>query len=598
MSELVPSVPAANASKIDAKDNRPKIGEYFWVKCDDGEERLMSVYHIASNHVEFYKASYGGGYWCENIRYRDLMKVTRPELNFRAVLDQQIAEKRLELAAAVRALADAVKGADLIPEQNVEPTLLPSTTRFSPESAKKSLIRLRDKKLPKLQKNIEEITQAITLLHRDQCLPMIAETARMKKATAGIENRLFALELYAGLWQKIKQIGQGKAAPEETPIAVRQMIRYMDEETLFDWDQGGMDFEKLGDFDKWIAKPENYGRILPEPRCIVAFQIRRNPKDYGHPLSIADAFRMLENHQANMKTYLVMRNGENVFRLWTEIEFKPRLLPMREEFIEHFTKEEHKSNFGDVPFGESKSWTETKSIGPDDLDYDDHVESMKEKLFNYNRIMFLVQGLLDRSKVFAPHPPINLADQDHILRYFRGVFDEQDGLPSSDPPDWKKYRDAGNALIRPGTYVYCDEVEPSRTIYNRFGHWDKRPHQTERPRICKVHSVSRDKQKITFRWEVGDRIEEKWILDETRPVPNKPGWYYRKKLEINHGTRFGLQTCDVENCFNVEYYKPGEYKKFLCDAYLKGRYLEWAPELLSAEKWHRERNIPKKESDK
>lgn len=582
MENNLPVKPTGRASRIDPKDdNRPKIGEFYWVKTKDDEseevgEMLMGVFHLASNHVEFQKATSGGGHYYEQIRYRDLMKMTRIEPNWRAVLDQQIEVKRIELSEAVKALADSVKGADLLPDETAAPTLLPAVTRRSPEEAKKSLIKLRDKKLPVLKKDIEKITQEITALHRDTCLPMFAETERMTKATKGIENQLFALELYAGLWQSIKQIGEGKPAPDETPITVRQMLRYMDEETLIDWDGGGMDYKKLGDFDKWIAKPENYSRILPEPRCIVAFQIRRNPKDYGRPLSIAHAFSQMEEHKANKWTYLVMRNGENVYRLTVDIEFRPRLLPMREEFTECFKNRDF------------------ENVGPDDLKYDKHVEAAKEKIFTYNRIMFLVQGLLDRSKTFSPHPPINLADGDQIARYFQAKFDEQDGLPSAHPPNWDQYRDAANAKIKPGTYVYCDEREEGRTVWNRFGSWEKRPHSTERPWIAEVKSVSRDRKKVTFRWPLGERETSEWVIDHSRPVPNKPGWYYKKKIVTNHGMKWGLQTVDMENCFNVEAYTPGDFKKFLCDAYLKGAYLEWAPELLSAEKWHHDRNDPRK----
>lgn len=32
-------------------------------------------------------------------------------------------------------------------------------------------------------------------------------------------------------------------------------------------------------------------------------------------------------------------------------------------------------------------------------------------------------------------------------------------------------------------------------------------------------------------------------------------------------------------------YVAGEYKAFLCDHYLKGAYLKWAPQLIGAEQW-------------
>lgn len=213
---------------------------------------------------------------------------------------------------------------------------------------------------------------------------------------------------------------------------------------------------------------------------------------------------------------------------------------------------------------------------------------MKE-VFSYNRVMFLIQGLLDRSKVFAPHPPINLGNDDVVRNWIRPNYDEEDGLPSSNPPKWEDYRDAANAKIRPGTYVWCNEREDRRKVYNRFGSWEKDPNSTQRPTICEVHSVSRDRKKVKFKFSLGDRIKERWELDKTRPVPNKPGWFYRKLVEDNFGEKFGWQTVEMQNCFNVEAYQPGDYKPFLCDAHLKGEYLKWAPQLLSAEDWHLER---------
>lgn len=41
----------------------------------------------------------------------------------------------------------------------------------------------------------------------------------------------------------------------------------------------------------------------------------------------------------------------------------------------------------------------------------------------------------------------------------------------------------------------------------------------------------------------------------------------------------------MEEVLNLDNYRLGDYKMFLCDRRLKGEYLEWAKFLLRAEQW-------------
>lgn len=583
---------------IPSRDTRPKIGEWYWVK--DAEnirawkkgkpilynkeqheivERLMCVSHLASNHVQFQVPNGNGSADCMSVAYDSLLAATRQEKDWKKIIEKRIAAKQIELQEKVMQMADAVKSASLLPnELEAAPSMLPTVMRQSPEQAKESLLKLKKVTFPAMEKDVEKITQEMVALNRCLFLPMLFEGKRMAKAVEKVEEKLFVLELYAGVKEEAKLIREGTQPPQETPLTIRQMLRYMDEETLIDYDKGGMDYSNLDDFDKWVAKPENLNRIAPELRCLVAFKVRRHHKDYGRCNSIWEAFQQLEKHNANMQTYLLIRNGEQVFRLATGINFEPRLLPFKHEF--------------ERPFEEEDSWDSKKSprqIMPDDFDYDEAVEERKKKIFEANRILFLVQGLLDRSKVFSPHCQINLADFDHIKKYLHLVYDEENGLPSSNPPSWEKYRDALNQTIKVGCYVWCDEVGERIKIYNRFGSYEKPHHSETRPRIAQVVELNRKQKKVVLRWPMGEKIKEEWKLDLTRPVPNKPGYYYQKRVEHNLGMKYGRQTVDMDNCFAVEAYTKGDYKKFLCDAYLKGAYLKWAPQLLSAEKWQMER---------
>lgn len=582
MNSLEPIQPQ-QTRKLDAKEDRPKLGDWYWVRDseDDDKPVLACVYHLASNHVQFEIFTRDGHTTCYSVSYEDVVKFCKIEPRWKEITEAKIEEKKLELADAVRQLTDMVKNAGLIQEENQPPTMLPSTVRRDPKEAKQSLLHLKETGYPAAKENVEVITKEITALSKNLYLPMYAEKSRMDKAMESIDKRLFALELYAGIGEQAIIIREGWGAKPETPIAVRQMLRFMDEETLIDYDKGGMDFQKLEDFDEWIAKDENFKRMCPEERCIVAFQVRRHEKDYGLPRTLGEAFQQYEMNQANKWTYLLIRNGERLARLAMKIDFSPRLIPFRDTFVEGFRRSQYNWD---------KHVDEYEDVTPQDFDYDDHVESRLNEIYEYNRIMFLIQGLLDRSKVFEPHPPINLADPHQVQTYFKAIFDEEDGLPGANPPKWEEYKTSANKGIRKGVWVWCNEQEEDREYSNWHGTWTKRKHDVARPRICEVYSVSRDKKKVTFRWSQGDRIKREWVVDHSRPVPNKPGWYYQKPLEWNLGERFGWQTVEIGNCFNIEAYTPGDYKKFLCDAYLKGAYLQWAPQLLSAEDWHRKKN--------
>lgn len=629
MSDQVPAVNPNLAKKFDPLRDGPPRGSWWWVadydheflhfKKDDKYEaqptdevysrdeetgdfticrykrikdRLMCVTHLASNHVVFSQCSEHGGSTSMRVRYRDLPEMARPEPNWQAVLNKQIEDKKTELHEAVKQMTDSLVKVNLIEEQasdapQTPTTMLPTLTRVSPEEHKRKLVKLKEKDFPAMEKRIEHITQELTALHRDLTLPMRAEADRMNKAMKRVDQRLFALELYAGLFQKCKQIKDGEPAPADTPITVRQMLRYMDEECLIDYASGGMDYSRVADFDAWVAKPENMNRIVPEARCVVALKVRRDAKDYGLTCDVLGLFDQLEKHHANMKTYLLIRNGERLFRLVTEIEFSPRLLPLRAEFHKPFEEREHKSSWGKGgPTGEDyKSWIETTTIDPDHLDYDKHAEERMGEIYKYNRVMFLLQGLLDRSKVFSPHPPINLSDDEHIEQFFKAVYDEEDGLPSHNPPDYDRYRASLNALLVTGNYVWSrwhpeeDYDTNYRTSYRSL------KYHRRRPDICRVTSIKRDRSMVRVSWAWGEAYG--W-----KPNPEKKGWLKWTSYQVE---RMKHTWIPMEQVFNITAYCTGDYKPFLCDAYQKGRYLRWAPQMLDGELWLRMKDSEREE---
>jgi actin-related protein len=158
MSEIVKS---QRISRLNPR-NEIQLGEWRWIQVESDEdqsdeekdrkytEELMCCFHKASNHVEFYRNSVGGGTESVKISYQELEALTRPEPNWQNVLQ----EKQKELQAAVQSMIDLVKNAELLPEENQPPTLLPSTLRRDPEAVKQSLISLKEESYPIAQENV------------------------------------------------------------------------------------------------------------------------------------------------------------------------------------------------------------------------------------------------------------------------------------------------------------------------------------------------------------------------------------------------------------------------------------------------------------
>lgn len=564
MSEQLPA--KVNHLSHQHRDDIPKLGDWFWVRDSDEDETpmLMCVNHLASNHVVFGRESGRGG-WSNKTRYRDLLRLTNPEPNWKEHLEFKLKEKQLELQDTIKqlALTYAAAGMD---DSAGEQTLLPSLVRVEPEQAKAALVELKNNAVPEVQKRVDEIMEEITGLMKSITLPMKAQFSKMKSKMKEVDSRIFALELYAGLAESVKRIADGKPAPKETPITVRQMMLYMDEETLFDLNVGGMDWKRLEEFDEWLAKPVNRDRIVPEQRCIVAMRVRRHQKDYPVPRDIGGFFALLDDMEKNMKTYLVMRNGEQLFRLVSDVDFSPRLIPLRSEFDSPFMRK----RWGGFGVDEKN-----EPITPDDLEYDEHASERKEQVMRYNRVLFLIQGLLDRSNVFSPHLPINMMDDGDLETKMRWMRDEEDSLPSANPPKWEEYRDGLNASLKVGDTVWCNHVAVDEDGELKK---DKRGYNVNRrPSYCEVTAIKRDRSLVRLSWPWGYR----WGYEK----PDGWGGYHGR-----YGQWPVARMCHdwvpMESVIHVAKYVPGDFKRFLCDRYIKGAYLEWAPHMFAAEQWH------------
>jgi len=570
-----------------------QVGDFYWIEYEETEkddegnytknikkiEELMCVNKIGSNYVGFTKPLKHGNS-SDRIHFDQFFARCHRENNWKDVLQKQMDSIQKQIKEKTQELIDEGKKLYLIPDntrkQESNEEMLPMRITQAPEKYKKDLVKMQ-KDMPKISKELEELAEDYAVTAKQIALPDLVRLECVKESLEIVKDRIFTIELYCGLQEKVYQIQAGEPADTNEKIAIRQQLLFMDEETLFDYECGGMNFENVDKFDAWVIKPENLNRILPEKKGVVAFRIRRKDKDYGEARCLSDAWNQFNWKCADKQTYLLIRNGENVYRIWSELDFSPRLIPKRDEI-------------GEEQYKKRDKWFEEKEeleelINQDSVEFDDCTKKLQELLKKYNRVVIMIQGLLDRSKVFSPHPIINLAHPGKLDEWVNLIRDEEDGLPMN-KITWEAYRDQLNKSLRVGKYVYISlpSVDKYREYYDEEKKMKrKRPRHgwvsNVMPKILRVDAIKKDGSEVKVSWPAGKCLG-KWVDN-----PNKPGYMmWNIKTE-----RLLHEWVPTHYCLNVTDYVLGDYKMFLCDRSLQGQYLKWARYLLSAEDWQRNR---------
>lgn len=575
----------ARVDSIENQLDEIEVGQWYWVKLKDyGEKestkKLCCVKEIGSNYVQVetyytrwseYNKKTEDGHSSWKISFEEFNEISQLELDWQGYFNNRAQNIQEQIKQKTELLISEGKKLCLIvpkKESDDSSTLLPSTVIVNPIKYKTDLVAFQENRMPEIQKEIQALSVDFAMTAKNMGLSAMNKLEFVKSKLNIVEDKIFTIELYAGIHENIKQIANGDPGSIDEKITIRQQMLFMDEETLIDFNRGGMDYQRLGDFDKWIVKPENLSRILPEQKGVVAFQVRRNRKERGPINSFWEVFERVYEEMKDMKTYLLIRNGEKVYRIATAIDFSPRLIPLENEI-------------GDAQFRKSADrWFSygdkngDEIITPDDLNYDYHVGLLNDIIKKYNKIFIFIQGLLDRSEVFHPHLVIKLGQTESLMRWINIIRDEEKGLPNN-TITYEGYRDQLNKSLCKGKFVYSIWFPEDYGRYRSFSDHQvysyKESQVIHRPEICEVEWINKDKSSIQIKWEA----ETDWCYSNKRNI-------ITRHLKI-----------PTKEVFNVTDYSPGDFKMFLCDRSLKGQYLEWAPQLLSAEEYHKNKNRPK-----
>jgi hypothetical protein len=646
----IQKVSAEVADRLLSDEEDVEVGQWYWVQdCDEKKEDgtpkvwLGCVTHVGSNYAEL-----NGIGWYQRVHFNEFDDVCKREHNADAHIEKRVAHYRDE----VDKLMGRVK--EITSRLGVAPSLgLPaagSETRAlatlglgqDVSEHKAALVKAKDKTLPDLFEEIEKANKRMGKWMKAKLIPLKAQAAGMKGSISKIEDRIFSVELYAGLSEEVKRIADGKAAPIDTKLHLLQRRHYMDEECLVDYQTGGMDFKGIGAFDRWLKKPRNRDRLLPFPRCIVAFRVRRNTKE-RQITSLSDFISISGIEAADKKTFLYIRNGNQLYRMSTGLEFGEKLFPdtghsrldgskiwadtkwsgrigdvisddeyqgLKEEYAKEVREYEDRKAAYDAALKSPEAQARAKEKGlekpndscinvpwpghgwfrdnpedkfthlsPENVYYDDIMEKIGKDIKQHNRIVLILQGLLDRSPTLHPHPPWQIWTNEGFEAALELVFDESRALPAGEKPDFKAYRAKLNESLQAGcitigqelAWEYREAAKETRRMRNDWRSQDRdyperfRPYGDPGPgKLARVVKCGVKSKKCTYVWM---RERKSWRSGSDEPL--------RTTLTI-----------ESKGLLNVNAYVPGDFRQFFNDPRTRAEYLKWAPLLLEAEEYH------------
>ena len=624
--DIIPTRGPEARSEEKEHPDEPMVGRWYWVKEEgDDEAWLGCVVEIGSNYIKID----GPFYAAVRIHFDNFWKVCKHEPDAESIIQGEVERGRSKVASLMAQVYEVTArlGVGVNPAltsgESDTQALAVSMGDVPADKYKQDLVRAERQELPTLFNDIERANKDMATWMSASLIPLRAKAQALRPLIGAIQARVHNVELYAGLVEQVTTIRDGEPAEMTTPIHLMQRRHYMDEECLAQYRTGGMEFKDVSAFDEWLAQPENRARILPFPRCIVAFQVRRASKPFRGGRTFSDFINFLTSTEENKSTFLYIRNGEQLHRLSTSYDFGHNLFPdmgqtdmtgmLYAKAGEHGVSEVITENqyLGLVEEDEAKERERARKYAEADEEdkwqweawrrqhrysegytpfnkenvyYDEIAKYLADQVAKHNRLTLVLQGLLDRSMILHPHPPWALWTQAGFKTGLVLVYDSSRALHSGEKPDFEAYCARLNSAIRAGSVTIGQEdlweLAEGRKFRDRNprigfnglsgGYSDEeprhRPYGNPGPGfLAQVAKCSSRTGRCTFEWE-RRRVKREW-RDQSDFIP----------------VSF---TVEMARLFNVSAYKPGDFHMFFDDPRTREEYLEWAPLLLSAEEYH------------
>lgn len=637
------------------------IGQWYWIKrnrikgsrdddddSDDPKRWLGCIVHIGSNYVELNgpHEGYSTSTLTKRVHFDHFNDVCIPEPNAEQYIADRVDSHRREAHRLMKEVQDLTRRLSISPRQSLEDksetqAIALRSDKESTEKYKKALIKAKEKTLPALFEAIRDANDMMGSWMQAPLYPMKGQLDALEPAMDAIKDRIFNVELYAGLIEEVEKIKDGEPAAIAEPIHLFQRRAYMDEECLAEYRTGGMEFADIEAFDRWLVRPRHLNRLLPYPRCLMAFQVRRIDKERESPVSFSHYIRILFDQQKDKTTFLYIRNGEQVYRLSTGIDFEGQLFPdiersqldqpvyakMFGDRVDNLISENerlgmiedhkqrrikyaqkikdlrrrrvpkdkwwHETGLFSQPGKTSEAERDYRLWSPDDVYYDEIAEYIKKQMDQHNRVVLVLQGLLDRSPVFHPHPPWHLWSAEGFEQAVRLIYDSSRALVAGEQPDFEAYRARLNESIKPGSTTVGQkefwllregEKECRRLDANYWRHKSEyrpkrySPEGNPGPGLTAIVKRFSKARGCTYEW-----------MRQRDP-------HFRRSI-YRHGSDDPIRctlAVPTSELLHIDAYTPGDLRQFYADPRTRADYLQWAPLLLEAEEWHAKRKQGKR----
>jgi len=363
------------------------------------------------------------------------------------------------------------------------------------------------------------------MLRKAEMEAMVQEMNRSMDALRGElrrkEELVYAFETFLGVKEEVLRLIMGQEAAVNEPLAVYQQVLYMDEE-VGAWEDQGIDFERIEEFDEWIKT--NFKRILYREKSVCAFRVRRQDKVYSYGDKLADAWVNMHFNAENHKTYFLIRNGENLYRIWGNVSIDKRMFPRKAEYEKIM----------------EKAFTE-----------DSGLRDIEHRHKAYLMGLIYLQGLIERTPILGANlQGVNLITGKFSEEQVVLIRDDEENIWIGDgKPSWDQFIGANRATIGQGTRIIISRADWQQTE-NRDDSWRKDPNRSARwPKNDEIYTVEEISDGRSYHgWEFLVRYsppDEIWDEEEMQYRQRKrrvPFRLYRDEV-INFDT-VTLEECD------------------------------------------------------
>jgi hypothetical protein len=303
-------------------------------------------------------------------------------------IDAQIEEAKAELVRANQAIVELSSSTDIVPAHQDALAAKKQMAAIRVEAHRQRQIILANQRKVKdlLARKMDEERQALEA--------MTKELGPLQELVSRLEEGIWTINLFFGRDEQIVTLLDGRPAPRETPIHIRQRVLAMDQETAINPGEAGIDASNIDEFDAWLlADPAHLEQVLPETKGIVAIQPRFDAKIYEDP------WKTEALAKANQQTYFLVRNGGKLYRTWTEFNAGHNLTPTADEFNSFFT------------YKDSGGYTRTLEPGSPAWEKAEKKAGARQR--HFMRVGLILEGLLQRTAVFHPLPEERVSFIDH-----------------------------------------------------------------------------------------------------------------------------------------------------------------------------------------